>query len=549
MAHCPAPEVHGPTQRVPPEPGGTGVPAPSRALVSDLRLEAFAILFAVGTLFHELEFAWEVAAVGPITEYMERWGRAFPTTGWPSSVGLSLHLADVAVSLYLLVGRRRREGLCLLAVAFLLSQLVTPNRISSHSSLMFGGLLIVLILAAGEWIERATGWARSRPPAEWYAWTLRGLASICALTYFFAFFYKLNSAWFSARSPGPIFLIGPLGPILDRIVPPPVSHPILTALAIYGTLVIELGLPLALFHPRTRRLGMLIGAVFHFPMLLRGVTDFPVLTLAFYPAFLGLDEARDLLRRLARPRLGPLLGALPIGGFGIWAVHRAPQALGMSRGLRAIHPVIALVNTALTCAAIALCAYLIVALAGWLVAQRGDERLPRVVPLRRATAPAALVLFVVCLCAANQLAPYVGLPRAGALIMYSSVAPDMRNHFFWSGIWLTDAFRYAAIARFEAAGIDTREAREFAAFVRESQRQPHRVHLNVIRYHVNRICRSAAGGVISLTLHLPGRPQREFRDVCAEPAMRWYIPVPIGAECEPRCRSLRAWARGRMVAD
>jgi hypothetical protein len=519
------------------------------ALITDVRLDAFAMMFALGTLLHELEFVREIAFAGPLTEYMERWGRAVPTTGWPSWVGVTLHLADAAVSLLVLLGRRRREGLCLLAVTFLLSQLVSPNRIASHSSLMFGGLVTILLLAIGEWTERVTGRTRSDPRSDWYAWTLTGLAWICALTYFFAFFYKLNAGWFSSRSPGPIFLIGPLAPILDRIVSPSLSQPILSVLATYGTLLIELGLPPMLFHPRTRRLGFLVGAIFHFPMVLRGVTDFPVLMLAFYPAFLGLDEARELLRRLARPGLGSLLGALVLTGFGIWAVGGAPQAEGMIRGLGRIHPLLALFNTALTYAAIALIAYLICAFAGWLTEGQGASPASGAIPRRLATAPASVALFVVCLCAANQLAPFVGLPRAGALIMYSAIASDAQNHYLRPGLWLADSFRYVAITRFEPVGIDTREAREFGAFARQSQREGHQVHLNLVRYHMDRICRSAAGGAIRLTLHIPGRPHREFRDVCADPAMRWYVPIPIGPECNPRCPALRRWIRGHMAVE
>jgi hypothetical protein len=92
-------------------------PIAGGALATDLRFQLFAVVFAVGTIAHELRFLLEIVAVGPLTEYMERWGRAVPALLWPSWSGLALHLGDIALALGLLVVPRKREGICLLAVS------------------------------------------------------------------------------------------------------------------------------------------------------------------------------------------------------------------------------------------------------------------------------------------------------------------------------------------------------------------------------------------------------------------------------------------------
>src|SRR5690349_11396384 len=111
------------------------------ALSRDLRFDLFAVVFALGTLHHELEFAFEQMAYGPLEDYMERVSRVLPSTGWPTAVGLGLHLGDVLLSLLIVFVPRRRELTCLLAPIFLASQLTSPVRVSSHAGMMAIGLV------------------------------------------------------------------------------------------------------------------------------------------------------------------------------------------------------------------------------------------------------------------------------------------------------------------------------------------------------------------------------------------------------------------------
>jgi hypothetical protein len=525
------------------------VPPSSWTLATDLRFQLFAVVFAVGTIAHELGFLLEVVAVGPLTEYMERWGRAVPTLPLPSWGGLALHLGDIAIALCVLVVRRKREGLCLLAVVFLASQLASPNRSASHNSLMIGGLLMVLALALGEWGERlVTHWRHRRPRIDWLRVTLRGLAGICALTYFFAFFYKLNREWFSASSGGLPFLTRPLAPILTWLDAPAASAAV-GAVSIYGTLLLEVALPCLLFLPRTRRLGCFLGAGFHLPMLMQRVIDFPVLILAFYPAFLESGEAAALRGWLRHPPWRRLVAAAALGGYGLWVLAGAPKSGSIAtRGLPWI-PWVVITDAVLAGAVLVLGTYVTLALGAWWWA--GVRRRPAAVEPGLAqgapasTGPAvALALAVGALCTANQLAPFFRLPAVGPLTMFSSISPDYRNHLILPGIPLVAAFEYVRLLRFEAEASETGGVRELQIFVRDNQRLA--IHLNVLRYHLDRICEAAPGRTVRVEwVPLRGGERRAFEDVCAEPGLRWYLPLPVAHSCVPRCFALiHRWAKG-----
>ena len=100
----------------------------------------------------------------------------------------------------------------------LLASLVTiPHRLASHNSVMAAAAALILAMGAGEWLDGLRHRPRTAPSRDWYGATLAGLAWICALTYFFAFLYKLNTAWFSRGSPAPGFLIRSVAPLLDPL--------------------------------------------------------------------------------------------------------------------------------------------------------------------------------------------------------------------------------------------------------------------------------------------------------------------------------------------
>src|SRR5262249_34000224 len=151
--------------------------------------------------------------------------------------------------------------------------------------------------------------------------TLTGLASVCTLTYVFACFYKLNPVWFSPQSPAPPFLMHPIAPILARAGALRSVEGVLAPVAIYGTLVVEALLPVLLLGRRTWLFGCFVGIAFHVPMLIKGVTDFPTLIIAFYPAFATRAEVAEVLRRCRARPAWPRLGATAaLGGAGVLVI-------------------------------------------------------------------------------------------------------------------------------------------------------------------------------------------------------------------------------------
>jgi hypothetical protein len=514
------------------------------ALASDLRLHVFAVVFALGTIHHELGFVLEEGEVGPLTEYMERWSRAVPSTGWPSELALALHAVIVAIALLLLWRRWPRELLCLLAVTFFLSQLASPHRISSHAGLMAGGLLVILVFGMAEWIDRLR---RGTGAAAWHAGTLTGLSFICALTYFFAFLYKLNPVWLSpGRSTAPAFLIRPVMPILRVLGLGAAGRPILEAMAIHGTLLVELFLPVLLIWPPTRVLGCLVGLVFHLPMVAQGVSDFPVLIVALYPAFLSLAETRELVDRvLGRPSVARLVGTAVLGGYGALVIQRAP-ALSELYGGAWLHPVVRIGHNVLTCATLLAFVYVALGVAGWLLERTPSESR---LPARSRSTSMAVIAGVVCVVvfAYLNLARFVGLPAAGAMTMYSGISSDLSNHLLVPRLAPGDGRSYTSIVKFESPGIDTLEAREFRAFRDWLARRgrPTEVSANFLHYHVRRICASAPGGALQLALRTASGETWSVANACAEPAMSRYWPIPLGPACKPDCTAaLQLWARG-----
>ena len=269
---------------------------PGFTLTGDLRIQIFGALFGLGTIHHELQFLLEQQRTGPLANYMERWGLVKPTIGWPSEVGIALHLIDLVLGILLLVLPYRRVLLMVLGPAFALVNLVSPERIPSHNSLMLGAFAVLLVFGLAEVIEGAIRGGRpQRGVTDWYGWTLTGLTWLCALTYAFAALHKLNSTFLSlADSTAPPFallFVEPLG-ISRETALGLLGYP-----AIYGTLAIEAALPILLMRRCTRLLGCFVGLSFHLAMMARGIMDFPTIILAFYPLFMSAEEVRALLSR------------------------------------------------------------------------------------------------------------------------------------------------------------------------------------------------------------------------------------------------------------
>ena len=90
--------------------------------------------------------------------------------------------------------------------------------------------------------------------------------------------------------------------------------------AIWGTVLIELALPLLLAVPRTRLAGLVLGAGFHSVLALAGNVPFSALVLAFYVAFLPADtpsRVRAVARLAVWAPLARSRAAFPVA-VGAW---------------------------------------------------------------------------------------------------------------------------------------------------------------------------------------------------------------------------------------
>ena len=334
-------------------------------LVGDVRIQLFGVLFGLGTVHHELQFILEQYQTGPLGSYMERWAIARPTIGWPSEVGIALHLLDLLVGAMLVVLPWRRALLMLVAVSFGLVNLVSPERIPSHNSLMLAALAVLLVLGLGELVEQFG----RRPSTDWYGWTLRGLIWLCSLTYAFAAFHKLNTVYLSlTASTAPTLvlpLLEPLG-VTRRMALPLLGYPV-----IYGTLAIEVALPILLLWRRTRLLGCFLGTLFHLGMMARGIMDFPTTILAFYPLYMTVEEARCLLARfLGRPSVLRLACTAALAGYCAVAFTVSEYIRGILTGVVAPHPVAVWAHAIPAYATLVLFAYVVTTLGAMLFERR-----------------------------------------------------------------------------------------------------------------------------------------------------------------------------------
>jgi hypothetical protein len=243
-----------------------------------------------------------------------------------------------------------------------------------------------------------------------------GIQTLMLLTYAIAFFHKLNAEYLSPRQS--------CGAALARahLDNRAIRHPRLVRgyglLAIYTTLLLEGGLPLLLFLPATRALGLCLALLLHLPFGLICQVYFPTLMYAGLAAFIPPDDWPGIAaaaRAAPLPLLlGLLLGAVVGRGFSVSSVmrYRRPfQALQVGFGLYT---------------AAALAAGLLLFCQGALPALGGDGI--------SAAGRVALVLVGVAYLL-NGLAPYLGLKLEYSLAMFSNLRPEPWCHLLFPGCW------------------------------------------------------------------------------------------------------------------
>ncbi len=146
----------------------------------------------------------------------------------------------------------------------------------------------------------------------------------------------------------------------------------------------------------------------------------------------------------------------------------------------------------------------------------------------------------------NCLAPYVGLKYEFAQAMFSMLNFRADNHLFIPAVPLFSVGRFVNVSSAEATGRAEPAARKFTEFVHWADTNGRAVHVNFLRYQLDRICTAAPGNEIRLTLRERGG-ERVYENACAEPTLRGHSrPGGMYEPCEPECNLyLRAWASGR----
>ena len=246
---------------------------------------------------------------------------------------------------------------------------------------------------------------RARP----WSWTATTVRLVFVTFYAFAAFAKLNTAFLDPAVSCAVFYANQ--GLASWGLPTITDGAAAAVLPIAVTLVVELSVPVLLLVPRTRALGVAVGAAFHYVISLdigQHFYDFTAVIFVGLAAFAHADVT---------------------GSVGAWFHRRRSTAVVLTAVCALLLALVVLpLGTVMVVVARAGFLLLWIPLGGavvWL-AVRGVGR-PASVPLRPTGVAAALLLVLVV---ANGLAPYVGAKTAFGWNMYANlVTVDGRaNH-------------------------------------------------------------------------------------------------------------------------
>ena len=361
-----------------------------------------------------------------IAEHPARGASALTLFAAPWAAALLFHVGagnlwraawlDAGVALLLLL----RPASTLALVAFALVQVVatvplTPNT-GNHALLMALVNVGLLVTASTLAVQRRT--LRIDRDALSAAFAPAARVSLLAF-YFFTVFHKLNTDWFDpASSCGPAFSAA-----MHRRFPFLPDLPLLHTAAIYHTLVVEAAIPLLLVFRRSRRLGVLVGVLFHGVIALNpisGFYNFSAVVVALLSLFVDPSLVRDAARWLGARRLTMAAWTAALGFIvvAVNAVWRPDVGVTPTSGALALWVVYWMAVLALFVGA-------------W-------QRRP---PPATTSAPFALPLGVAAvmplLVIVNGAMPYLGLKTESAWAMYSNLTTEggRSNHWIVPARW------------------------------------------------------------------------------------------------------------------
>ncbi len=242
--------------------------------------------------------------------------------------------------------------------------------------------------------------------------------------------------------------------------------------AIWGTLLVEVSLPVLLAVRRTRRLGLVVGVGFHAVLALAGNVPFSALALALYVAFLPAGPPlraprRGLSRGISSVALLVAVGAWSAGAA-LTVTHAAAVATVIAWGTR-------------------LAVLVLVAGAGLvLVACRGHDTEPPRSPMRSPVLVAGILLLVL-----NATSPYLGLKTESSFEMFSNLRTEAGR---WNHLVVPEAMRVFG-AQDELVRIIASSDPALTARTAGGTR--------LVRFEVERYLRSRPGSVVTYAVAGP----------------------------------------------
>ncbi|MDQ3091602.1 MAG: HTTM domain-containing protein [Actinomycetota bacterium] len=387
------------------EPTAEGAGAPrSEVETTDSRwlFGLFALLFALSLVLHQVRwFGFEVFSVHFLVVVAALWCAVRPTSVPRFLTMLAAEVFSVSLDM--------------------------PD-VGSHT-------LLVLVSAAC--IVAFAGWTALRTRRLPDAGTLFAriapfLRVQLLLVYAVAAVAKMNTDFFDGAASCAVALSGQVAwfdpSLLDgawRIAP-----------AIWGTLAIEVSLPVLLAVRRTRMLGLAVGGAFHLILALAGNVPFSAVAVALYVVFLptdvpsrlrALSAERPGLNRWARRarRLGGSSAAFPVA-VGCWlavavlfSLERNVAGVLIANGTRLVLVLVVLGGGTL----LALCR------------TRGGTW---VYPARSLRLGHPVFAVGIALLVANSLSPYLGLKTESSFTMFSNLGTEQG---YWNHTFIPEAVR------------------------------------------------------------------------------------------------------------
>ena len=366
-----------------------------------IQFRIFSLLFAIAILFHQVFHDWLLRPHGTLLSLAAIWAALRPSSLLRFAILSGAFLLSLAFDMPMVVNHQVLVGVVALSILGALL-LTTPWRLDAE---------------AGQ--------------AAFYRAAAPMLRLQVAAMYVMATLPKLNETYFDPEFSCAVSMAGEL-PFMP-------SGEFFAYAAIWGTLLIEGGLPVLLFYRTTRLPGIFLGAIFH--TVLAGIRFVPFsgFAFSFYALFSPDDIAdrlerfradfprlRDLGDRVARWASGPT--ALPLLA-GIWLLNGAvaeyewiqPSVLKLAR-----FDIGRLVFGVFSIGLIGLLVALV--LRPWPAHfRRGAFKLAHPV---LALAPLLIVL--------NGLSPYLGLKTHTSFAMFSGLQTEGEN---WNHLFLPRAMR------------------------------------------------------------------------------------------------------------